>query len=84
MAPIFLPGCKLLTRLQGGDLAAARFIGVPVAALSAGQMTPALQDQLAPLLEKAALTAAINDAWAMIALLTAAALLCIPVVRRTT
>ena len=36
---------------------------------------------LAPLLEKAALTAAINDAWLMIAVLTVAALLCVPFAR---
>ncbi len=76
-------GASLLARLQGGDLAAARFVGVPEAALAAGPLPPALQAQLAPLLEKAALTAAINDAWAMIAMLTAAALLCLPLVRRS-
>lgn len=72
-------GADLVARLQGADLAAARFVGVPEAALSAGALNPA---QLAPLLEKAALTAAINDAWAVIALLTLAALLCLPFVRR--
>lgn len=74
-------GADLLARLQAGDLAAARFVGVPAAALAA-PLTAALQAQLAPLLQKAALTAAINDAWAMIALLTAAALICLPFVRR--
>lgn len=76
-------GAQLLTRLQAGDLAAARFVGIPEAALSGGPLTPALQSQLAPFLEKAALTLAINEAWALIALLTVAALLCLPLVRRS-
>ena len=76
-------GADLMARLQAGDLGAARFLGIPEAALTAGPLTPALQAQLAPLLEKAALTASINDAWAMIAMLTVAALMCVPFVRRT-
>lgn len=76
-------GADLMTRLQAGDLDAARFIGLPLQALNPGALTPALQAQLAPLLQKASLTLAINDAWAMIALLTVAALACVPFVRRT-
>lgn len=37
---------------------------------------------LKPLVEKAALTLAINDAWLMIALLTAVVLICIPFAKR--
>ena len=76
-------GADLMTRLQAGDAEAARFIGLPVASLGQGALTPALQAQLAPALHKAALTLAINDAWAMIALLTVAALACVPFVRRS-
>jgi DHA2 family multidrug resistance protein len=72
----------LTARLQSGDADAARFLGIPLEALSAGPLTPALQAQLAPMLQKAALTASINDAWAMIAILTVAALLWVPFVRR--
>jgi DHA2 family multidrug resistance protein len=75
----------LLDRLLAGDLDAARFIGIPVelvkggaSALDAGQAA-ALQ----PLLEKAALVQAINEAWATIALLTLAALLCVPFAERS-
>jgi DHA2 family multidrug resistance protein len=76
-------GATLISRLQTGDLAAARFIGLPVQAMGQGALTPALQAQLAPLVDKAALTLAINDAWAMIAILTVAALACVPFVRRS-
>ena len=75
-------GADLLSRLQGGDPAAARFLGIPAEALAAGPASAALQAQLAPLLEKAALTEAINDAWALIAVLTLLALLGLPFVRR--
>jgi len=38
---------------------------------------------LIPLVEKAALTQAINDAWLMIAVLTAVVLICIPFAKRS-
>ncbi len=71
----------LMARLQTGDAQAARFIGIPegmVAALPAGPPDTGTMAMLAPLLEKASLTAAINDAWLVIALLTVFALLCVP------
>jgi DHA2 family multidrug resistance protein len=37
---------------------------------------------LQPMIEDAALTQAINDAWAMLAVLTVAALVCVPLARR--
>lgn len=77
-------GESLLTRLTARDLEAARFVGVPeamLASLPPGPVPPQAQAMLAPLLEKAALTQAINEAWGMIALLTLAALLCVPFAR---
>jgi MFS transporter, DHA2 family, multidrug resistance protein len=76
---------ELLAQLQAGDRAAAAFLGIPagmMASLPAGPLDPATQSLLSPLLEKAALTAAINDAWLMIAVLTVAALLCVPFARK--
>ncbi|PTM80472.1 hypothetical protein C8J29_102554 [Cereibacter johrii] len=49
--------------------------------LPPGPVPPQAEAILAPLLERAALTQAINEAWAMIALLTLAVLLCVPVAR---
>lgn len=72
----------LTARLAAGDADAATFIGIPPALLTGGAPTPAQQAYLAPLLEKAATTLAINDAWLMMAALTAAALLCIPFARQ--
>ncbi|MGV8987188.1 MAG: DHA2 family efflux MFS transporter permease subunit [Cypionkella sp.] len=77
-------GAELLTRLQSGDAATAAFLGIPSAALAAlppGPLDAATTGLLAPLLEKAALTAAINDAWLMIAVLTVGALVCVPFAR---
>lgn len=74
----------LMERLQAGDADAARFVGIPAevfATLPPGPLPPGAQAMLAPLLEKAALTEAINDAWLMIALLTLAALASVPFAR---
>jgi MFS transporter, DHA2 family, multidrug resistance protein len=71
-------------RLQAGDIEAARFLGIPadlLAAMPRGAPDQATQDILAPLLEKAALTSAINDAWLMIAVLTIASLAFLPLTR---
>lgn len=79
-----LHAADLLARLLSHDGDAARFLGIPeqmVASLPAGPLDAATQGLLAPLLEKAALTAAINDAWLMIAVLTVGALLCVPFAR---
>lgn len=62
---------KLLARLHAGDLSVARSIGVPDVYLSAPSSLadPMVQTLVRPLLERAGLVAAINDAWAMIAAL---------------
>ncbi len=73
---------QVMTALQSGDAAMATFVGIPagmIGSLPAGvPLDPTTQAMLAPMLEKASLTLAINDAWMMIALLTAAALACLP------
>jgi DHA2 family multidrug resistance protein len=63
---------KLLTRLRAGDLDVARSIGIPDIYLSSppSLTDPVVQALVQPLLERAGLVAAINDAWAMIAALT--------------
>jgi MFS transporter, DHA2 family, multidrug resistance protein len=75
----------LLTSLQSGDAATASYLGIPAAALAAlptGPLDSASQALLAPLLQKAAFTLAINEAWLLIAGLTALALLCLPFTRK--
>jgi DHA2 family multidrug resistance protein len=78
-APIH--GADLLAKLQTGDAAAAGFIGIPasmLASLPPGPLDANTLGLLQPLIEKAGLTAAINDAWLLVAVLTVAALLCVP------
>jgi DHA2 family multidrug resistance protein len=77
-------GADLLARLQMHDAEAAQLLGIPagmVEAMAAGPISGSVMAQLAPLLEKAALSEAINEAWLMIAVLTVAALLCVPFAR---
>ncbi|MFT6683830.1 MAG: DHA2 family multidrug resistance protein [Loktanella salsilacus] len=72
----------LTARLASGDAGAASFIGIPASLLTDGAPSPAQQAMLAPLLEKASLTMTINDAWMMMAAVTALALICIPFARQ--
>ncbi len=59
----------LVARLQQGDGAAALAIGAPDRALAAGYDDPAAQAIFQPLIEKASLALAIDEAWAMMAAL---------------
>lgn len=76
---------EITARLQAGDIATAKFVGIPLA-LFATRSTVTIDSEmkatLQMLVENAALTSAINDAWAMIALQTIGALICIPFARR--
>ncbi len=75
---------KLLAQLQSGDTSASAFVGIPtemIAAFKLGPLNEEMQRLLEPLLENAAFTAAINDAWLVIAGLTILALLCVPFAR---
>lgn len=56
----------LVARLQAGDPAAARFVGLPAARFTGvpiGHIDQATRDFAAPLVERAGLVAALNDAW---------------------
>ncbi|MDQ0473115.1 DHA2 family efflux MFS transporter permease subunit [Labrys wisconsinensis] len=71
----------ILDRLAAGDTVTATFVGVPLdlfALRPAGPFDEQTRAMLQPLVEKAATTMAVNDAWAMIALLTLVALACVP------
>jgi DHA2 family multidrug resistance protein len=76
----------LIDKLRGGDLATALSLGIPKAlflAQAGHAPSPIVMKILRPLVEKAALAAAINDAWALIAALTLAALVLLPWVRKS-
>ncbi len=76
---------RLLEQVQAGDVDSGVFIGLPAALVGSALTGPpdaATQAVLSDLLEKASLTMAINDAWLMMAALTALALICVPFARR--
>jgi DHA2 family multidrug resistance protein len=56
----------LVARLQAGDAATARFVGLPTERFTGvpiGPVDQATRDLVAPLVERAGLVAAFNDAW---------------------
>lgn len=70
-------GEDLRQRLQAGDFDAARFVGIPRPLFEmqlGAEHTPRSISMMRPMVEKAALAQAINEAWAMIAAITALAL----------
>jgi MFS transporter, DHA2 family, multidrug resistance protein len=72
---------EIVSKLTAGDTFTADFVGIPPEMFAMQQARPldALSMALLkPLVEKAALTLAINDAWLVIAVLTAVVLICIP------
>ncbi|CAN5221985.1 MDR family MFS transporter [soil metagenome] len=82
-APIL--GRAIAARLEAGDVETAKAVGIPLDLFLARGPGPADADTvaiLAPMVEHLALVRAINEAWAMIALLTLAALLTVPLARR--
>ena len=74
-------GAEITKRLEIGDVDTAKFIGIPIelfAARAAGPLDGPIRAFVQPLIEKAAMAQAINEAWIMVALFTVAALLCVP------
>lgn len=77
-------GQALLVRLQAGDVKAAAFAGIPMQMI-AGQKGPLSEETMAaidPLVQTAATVLALNEAWMVMAVLTACAMLCLPFARR--
>jgi DHA2 family multidrug resistance protein len=63
--------------LQAGDTATARAVGIPLdlfALQGAGPLDPGTRAMLQPMIERVAFARAANEAWVMLAALTAAAL----------
>jgi DHA2 family multidrug resistance protein len=77
-------GQTLLDRLQAGDADAAAFVGVPLQAIAAHKdgLDEATLAMLDPLVQTAATVQALNEAWMVIAALTACAMLCLPFAKR--
>ncbi len=82
-APLY--GTEIAHRLQTGDMATAEFVGLPLdefAARWAQPLNAGTKELLEPMIVDAAMTQAINNAWLMVAVLTGAALLCVPFAKR--
>ncbi len=73
---------SLVERLAAGDLHTAKVLGIAPELFGPALLDPEKQALLAPLVQKAAFTDAINDAWRLIALTTFAVLVFVPWARR--
>jgi DHA2 family multidrug resistance protein len=71
----------LAVRLSAGDPDAVRMVGIPPGMIGASLADPKAHAALRPLIDKAAFVEAINDAWALVALLTLAVVLTVPLAR---
>ncbi|MGA9008264.1 MAG: MFS transporter, partial [Xanthobacteraceae bacterium] len=72
----------LISRLSAGDMDTVKTLGIPPEALGYSLSDSTTQAMLSPLVKKIAFVEAINDAWALVALITCAALLVVPLARR--
>jgi DHA2 family multidrug resistance protein len=78
-------GAAILAELRAGNVDTARFAGLSTEIFAVGLPGPLdarTQEMLRPIIERAALTQSINESWALIAMLTVAALICVPFARR--
>ena len=71
----------LVSRLTAGDLDAVKLLRIPPTALGPALLDPEKQAVLASLVKKVAFVDAVNDAWALVAIVTLAALVVVPWVR---
>ena len=74
---------RMIDRLAAGDLELAKVLGIPLDVLATSAFDPQKQILLTEFVSKGAFVEAINDAWALAALVVFAALLCIPFARVT-
>ncbi|MFD0849284.1 DHA2 family efflux MFS transporter permease subunit [Sphingosinicella xenopeptidilytica] len=76
---------SIVSALQAGNVDTARMLGIPVNLflMQVGRpVSPETVAALRPMVERAALADAINDAWMLVALITVAALLLLPFARQ--
>jgi DHA2 family multidrug resistance protein len=74
----------IIARLKAGDIDTARQVGIPLAIFQAHAHAPLdarTAAILQPMVQKLALVQAINDAWALVAILTLCALVTVPFAR---
>jgi len=76
---------NLAMRLKGGDPSAAAIVGLPTAPFKGhdmGPVDPIMKAMVEPLIQKAALTLAFNEAWLVVGGLFALSLLALPFIGR--
>ena len=73
---------RIINRLMAGDLDTAKAVGIPPEALATAPLDPEKQALLASLVDRVAFVDAINDAWALVAVMTFVALFFLPLARR--
>ena len=76
---------RLIARLQAGDPDAARIVGLPLDRfhnVPLGPIDEATKEQVAPMVQHAALALTINEAWLLLALLFGLTLLALPLLAR--
>jgi MFS transporter, DHA2 family, multidrug resistance protein len=71
----------VVSRLAAGDLDTVKSLDIPTDVLASALLDPEKQALLAPLIDKVAFVEAINDAWTLVALMTIAALVFVPLAR---
>ncbi len=69
---------SLIDRLSAGDMDAVRTVGVALDVLQAALFDPDKRAQVASLVDKVAFVQAVNEAWALLALIALASLLALP------
>jgi DHA2 family multidrug resistance protein len=72
---------ELRDRLAAGDLDLMKTLGVTPDMIGPSLLAPKTQAMLAPLIDKLAFVEAINDAWAVVALMTLAVMVAVPLAR---
>jgi DHA2 family multidrug resistance protein len=78
-APVL--GRAIVRRLQAGDIATAKAVGIPLDLFRAqgrGPVDPDTAAILKPMIDHLALARAIDEAWLLVAVLTALAVLFVP------
>jgi DHA2 family multidrug resistance protein len=76
----------IVAQLRAGDPVTAKLVGLPVERfhnLPMGPIDPFIRDLIEPLVRKAALVQAFNEAWFALGLLFFASLLLVPILRRS-
>ncbi|MGC8535980.1 MAG: DHA2 family efflux MFS transporter permease subunit [Rhizomicrobium sp.] len=71
----------IVRQLMAGDVKTAKFVGIPLALFRSREKGPLdsfTRAILKPMIERAAYTQSVNDAWALVAILTLTALISIP------